>query len=641
MVASPRMVESVEQPAGERQAIAERVGTVLGERYQLDRVLGAGGMGAVFEGRDLRLGRAVALKVMLPGYARDAEYVKRFLREAQTASMIRHRNVVVLLDFGEAEDGLVYSVMERLRGQDLEEFLKGQPGQRVSWEQACGLLVQIANGLRAAHSEGVIHRDVKPANCFLTTEDDEVVVKVVDFGIAKLGEGMQTQQLTGTGNVLGTPSYTAPEMVLTGGPASPRSDVYSLGVVAYRMLAGRLPFTGKTGFEVMHHACIKPVPRFREAGVEVPEAVEALVLEMLSKEPEERPADMGEVRQRLVALGREAGGVSAAVEGIGSSSLRIELGGAEASGGSGSSRSGEVTRTEVLDSGNRAAEESGSPSGRTQVASAGGATPAGTAVPAPDVPGPTDEAERTDVMIGPGFREPSERRLAAPVVATEVERTAVLDSGLVERPQRKAMGWLLGGGVLVALMAGGVAWMMSATEPRPEAARSPAIPSSATKADDVEPPPVVAEPRPVAKSTVEPSELAVPAEPEPAVVPPTAEEVESVEPAKSTTGESPSVQPIEEPKADPSEGQPPRPKAPRVPSDAEMKKRLARKIESACAAKIEGKSVKVSFIVTSAGTPSLMTATPRDAAGECAKQQIAGAKLRPRKKDTPMQIVVE
>ena len=334
------MMEPLEGRPGEGEALADLVGTVLGERYQLERMLGAGGMGAVFAGRDLRLGRAVAVKVMQPGYARDAEYSKRFLREAQATSKVRHRNVVVVLDYGEAKGGRVYLVMEFLVGQDLEQFLRGQPEQRIAWPQACGLLVQIASGLRAAHEEGVIHRDVKPANCFLTTEDDEPVVKVVDFGIAKLEAGMQTQQLTGTGNVLGTPSYTAPEMVLTGGPASPRSDVYSLGVVAYRMLTGRLPFTGKTAFEVMHHACIHAVPSLREQGVELPEGVEALVMAMLAKAPDERPADMGELRRRLLTLARDAGGVPVVVAGAGSSSVRIEVD----AGGSGAS--GEVVRTD-------------------------------------------------------------------------------------------------------------------------------------------------------------------------------------------------------------------------------------------------------------------------------------------------------
>jgi serine/threonine protein kinase len=238
------MPAPLDEPSHELQALTELGGTVLGSRYELGRALGAGGMGAVFEGKDQRLGRAVAIKVMRPDFAIDGEYTKRFLREAQAASRIRHRNVVVILDYGQAQGGLLYSVMELLAGQDLEEHLRGQPEQRLPWVQALGLLVQVASGLRAAHAQGIVHRDIKPANCFLTTEDDEPVVKVVDFGIAKLDDAAQTQQLTRMGDLLGTPSYVAPELVQGSHPVSPRSDVYSLGVVAYRMLTGRLPFTG-------------------------------------------------------------------------------------------------------------------------------------------------------------------------------------------------------------------------------------------------------------------------------------------------------------------------------------------------------------------------------------------------------------
>jgi len=602
------MLESSNETVDEREVIAALVGTLLGERYRLERVLGAGGMGAVFEGKDLRLERPVAIKVMQPSYAGDPEYVKRFLREARAASKIRHRNVVVVLDYGQAEGRLVYSVMELLAGQDLEEHLRGQPGQRMAWERACGLLMQIASGLRAAHGQGVIHRDIKPANCFLTAEDDEMVVKVVDFGIAKLGESQGTQQLTGTGNVLGTPSYTAPEMVLLGGPASPRSDVYSLGVVAYRMLTGRLPFTGKTAFEVMHHACIDPVPGMHEHEVDVPVAVEALVLEMLAKKPEERPADMGEVRQRLAALGREVGGVQAVEEGVGSSSLRIEVGGAGTSG-----VESEVTRTEVLDSGNREPKSS-NPSGRTAGADAVAA-----------------EAERTEVMIGAGFREPSGQPLAAPVV----EWKQVLDSGVVARPQRKVAGWLVGGGVIVAAAIGGVTWGMMMKGGAPEAAPKHSIPSGATvvepepKAVLADPVEDVIEPKVDAKAVVVPIE---PAEPD----------VEPIEPVEPVVEELPTVAKPEEPTQVP-EGEKPRDhKTPAaLPTDTEVKKKLTRKIESKCGAEMAGKSVTVSFLVNGRGVPNLVTATPRNAAGECAKQQVEGMKFRARKGETPMKIVVE
>lgn len=293
--------DSTNEPTHSAPSLTDLRGTVLDDRYELREVLGAGGMGAVFDAWDSLLDRPVAIKVMRPAYADREDYIKRFLREAQAASKVRHRNVVVSLDYGEA-NGLVYSVMERLVGQDLKRMLKGSPDQRLPWNQACRLLVQIASGLKAAHDQGVIHRDIKPANCFVTEEDDQPVVKLVDFGIAKFDHGSQEEPITRTSQVLGTPSYLAPELVRTRNPASTRSDVYSLGVMAHRMLTGRLPFGGETSFEVMYRACTEPVPRLRKRVPELPAAVENLVLQMLAKDPERRPADMAEVRQRLRTL---------------------------------------------------------------------------------------------------------------------------------------------------------------------------------------------------------------------------------------------------------------------------------------------------------------------------------------------------
>lgn len=282
--------------------LADLCGTILEGRYELGRILGAGGMGAVFEAKHLRLDRFVAIKVLRPTLSGEGEYNKRFLREAKAASKIRHRNVVEILDYGEASGGLLYSVMEFLIGQDLEQLLRVQPRERLSWPRACDLLVQISNGLRAAHACGVIHRDIKPANCFLTEEDGEPLVKLVDFGIAKVEETEQTQQLTGTAQVLGTPSYIAPELVRTKTPASPRSDIYSLGVLAYRMLTGRAPFLADTVFEILRRSCFDPVPSLREFVSDLPKEVDEFIMNLLAKAPEERPADMSVIRQRLLEL---------------------------------------------------------------------------------------------------------------------------------------------------------------------------------------------------------------------------------------------------------------------------------------------------------------------------------------------------
>jgi len=609
------MVELSDESAGEPRSLAALVGTVLGERYEIGRVLGAGGMGAVFEGKDLRLGRLVAIKVMQPSYARDAEYTKRFLREAQTASQIRHRNVVVILDYGETKGGLVYSVMEFLVGQDLEQLLRAHPDQRLPWAQACGLLVQIASGLKAAHAQGVIHRDIKPANCFVTTEDDEPVVKVVDFGIAKLDDTKQTQQLTGTGNVMGTPSYTAPEMVLTMGPASPQSDVYSLGVVAYRMLTGTLPFTGKTAFEVMHRACLHPAPSLREQVGDLPAAVDELVLEMLAKAPPQRPADMEEVRQRLQVLGRRLGGVDAPVVDAGSSALSL--------GVDGSDSSGESSRTEVFDSGSR--EPSWAPmAGATEVVDV--------AALAKFIAQRTEMPDSGRLMEEPGATQPA-------VGEATLTRE---DPGATERP--RTAGWRVAGAVVVAAALGGVGWsMMNGMAEEPSPSRE-AGPEAAT-----------AEPeRAVAAAIVEAPE------PEPVVIPASEvatgggstgiEEVEAVE-AEAMEVEAVEVEPVEVEPA-PEEVEPAVPPAPAVvdpppkaragpPSDGTLKKRLSKRIKAKCATTMADQKVTVTFLVTSDGEPSLLTATPKNAAGECAKQKIVGTKFRTRSGETPLQIIVE
>ena len=283
-------------------SLTELSSTVLDGRYMLGKTLGTGGMGAVFEAHDLLLKRPVAVKIIRPAYAERRDHIKRFLLEAQAASKIRHRNVVVSLDYGETPEGLLYSVMELLAGQDLKQLLKESPKGRLPWSQACGLLIQLASGLKAAHDQGVIHRDIKPANCFVTKEDDQPVIKLVDFGIAKINDSSDIEQITRTSQVLGTPSYIAPELVRSKGVPSPRSDVYSLGIVAYRMLTGNLPFIGETAFEVMYRACTESPPRLRKQVPETPAGVETLILAMLSKKPELRPANMGVVRQRLQAL---------------------------------------------------------------------------------------------------------------------------------------------------------------------------------------------------------------------------------------------------------------------------------------------------------------------------------------------------
>ncbi|MEM7158612.1 MAG: serine/threonine-protein kinase [Myxococcota bacterium] len=277
-------------------------GTVLDGRYEIGSVLGAGGMGAVFEARHLRLDRRVAVKVLKPTLMHRDDYVARFLREARAASKIQHPNVVEIIDYGEMTDRTVYTVMELLIGEDLSRRLKRSG--RMNWAQSRWILVQIVRALHAAHSQGIIHRDIKPANCFIVAGmAGQELVKVLDFGIAKLDEATAGDQrvLTGTSEILGTPSYMAPEMA-RGISADARSEVYSVGVLAYRMLAGKVPFDGNNAFDVLLQHATQPAPPLDKAAPDVPPAVVKLVHDLLEKDPEVRPQDMAKVEELMLAL---------------------------------------------------------------------------------------------------------------------------------------------------------------------------------------------------------------------------------------------------------------------------------------------------------------------------------------------------
>jgi serine/threonine protein kinase len=291
----------------ERMALAlDLTGSVLDRRYRITRLLGEGGMGHVYEALHVVLDQVVAVKVLHPRYAYEERFRERFLQEARAASRIQHPNVVVIKDFGDTPEGSVYFVMEYLQGCDLGAELKEHGA--MPWARARGILLQAASALHAAHVSRIIHRDIKPANCFLTRDEHTGgfdMVKLVDFGIAKVGgephaEG-QDKKLTGTGEVFGTASYMAPEHA-RGEPLDARSDVYSLGVMAYEMLVGRVPFSGGNSIHVItRHLSEAPKP-LRSHDPEIPEAVEALVLRMLAKDPGDRCASMVEVEEALLAI---------------------------------------------------------------------------------------------------------------------------------------------------------------------------------------------------------------------------------------------------------------------------------------------------------------------------------------------------
>ena len=264
--------------------------TVLDDTYRLDEKIGEGGFGAVFRGVHLRTQRPVAVKVLRPAMMHNTEeQLARFRREGIAACRITHPNAVEVLDFGVSTTGVPYLVMELLRGRTLATLLRD--GRRLSLQRTVEIIAPVCDALAAAHLAGIIHRDVKPDNVFLHHAADREIVKVVDFGIAKLLDDApdthESLDVTHASTFVGTPCYTAPERLL-GRPYDERSDIYSVGLLLYLSLTGELPFgTDTPAFPEMVrlHLTAKPKPLTDEA----PPAIAALVNQMLDFDPAGRP----------------------------------------------------------------------------------------------------------------------------------------------------------------------------------------------------------------------------------------------------------------------------------------------------------------------------------------------------------------
>lgn len=265
-------------------------GTILDNKYQLEKKLGAGGLGVVFQARHLGLDRPVAVKIFRPN-ANNANRrnLDRFMMEGVSSCRVNHPNAIIVYDACTSENGMFYLVMELLVGNTLGAEL-AQKG-KLSVERAASIIVPACKALAAAHASGIVHRDVKPDNIFLHNTDEGEIVKVVDFGIAKLlgnTGSVDRQDLTIPGNYVGTPAYMAPER-FEDTSYDGLTDVYSLGVILYQMLAGRLPFEGNSPYELAYaHLMTKPKP-LRQLDASIPEALETLVMSTLSKQRSARP----------------------------------------------------------------------------------------------------------------------------------------------------------------------------------------------------------------------------------------------------------------------------------------------------------------------------------------------------------------
>lgn len=266
-------------------------GQVFGSRYELISRIAIGGMGEVWKANDSVIGRLVAIKILKEEYLGDPGFRERFRTEAKNAALVNHEGIANVFDFGE-EDGSAYLVMELVPGEALSTVLEREkilPASRV-----LSIVAQTAAALHQAHLAGLVHRDIKPGNLLITPDG---TVKITDFGIARLADQVP---LTATGQVMGTVQYLAPEQA-GGKPASPATDIYSLGIVAYEALAGKRPFRGESQVAIAM-AQIKETPP--ELPSSIPEPVRRMVMSCMSKKPEGRPRSAHDLGQAALALAR-------------------------------------------------------------------------------------------------------------------------------------------------------------------------------------------------------------------------------------------------------------------------------------------------------------------------------------------------
>jgi hypothetical protein len=225
-------------------AAGSRTGEVLAGKYQIEDLLGMGGMGRVYRARNLGIERAVAIKLLNKEFASQDDFVERFLREARAASIVRHPNVVDVLDVGQEEDGTPFIVQELLVGRDLARHVSDHGG-RLSPGEAVALLLPIAQAAGFAHSKGIVHRDLKPENIFLAKVGDAIVPKLLDFGISQIRTAGSIR-MTETGVSMGTPAYMSPEQIRETKRVDARTDVWALGVILFEVIAGELPFSAES-----------------------------------------------------------------------------------------------------------------------------------------------------------------------------------------------------------------------------------------------------------------------------------------------------------------------------------------------------------------------------------------------------------
>jgi serine/threonine-protein kinase len=261
---------------------------LVGGKYRISRFLAQGGMGVVYEAQHAIVKRRFAVKFLRSDYARRREFLGRFQREAEAAGALESEHIASAVDFGIAADGSPYLVMEYLVGEDLASLLVREA--RLPLERAADLCVQACHGADAAHVAGILHRDLKPKNLFIgRREDGTDLLKILDFGIAKLSPIRQDNTTTDTGTVMGTPAYMSPEQSRGERALDPRSDVYALGAILYEMLSGQLPHPGDSPNAILHHISTRPGISLAVVAPGLPMALVETVDRTLATDPGVRP----------------------------------------------------------------------------------------------------------------------------------------------------------------------------------------------------------------------------------------------------------------------------------------------------------------------------------------------------------------
>jgi serine/threonine-protein kinase len=309
--AAPSQPNVISGPApstqgGNAQVGGGPVGKVIKGRYKIKRLLGEGGMGGVYEGEHLEIGKRVAIKLVHSLHARDPQIAARIKQEARATGSLESENIVQVFDAGEDEELGLFLVMELLKGEDLATLLARR--RKLSQQAAATLILQAAQGLARAHAAGIVHRDLKPANMFVVTRDDgSSLVKLVDFGIAKLvrdanqAQDAKTGGLTRMGTVIGTPQYMSPEQAQGLPSVDHRTDIYSLGAVLFECVCGASPFAEMPTYEqTILQIMTRQAPRISQVVPDVSPELDQLCADMMAHDASQRPQDMAQVRERIL-----------------------------------------------------------------------------------------------------------------------------------------------------------------------------------------------------------------------------------------------------------------------------------------------------------------------------------------------------